>query len=188
MPSLGSVRTEREKSEQRVQALLFPRALPLPHESQRLQCVQSLAERLTLLGQRNLLLHSTPSPEELTNFIKCTTKASCRREPSKATHGIISLFDTLVILFQTIVELPIRPMDHLSSHRFAYCTRGGTMPVCRHLLRSMANDSKSLLEKLLCGIHVSLLAQPRIHRVAIAINGSREIVLLPMNLDGCLAG
>ena len=40
-----------------------------------------------------------------------------------------------------------------------------------------------LLKALFCGIHISLLAQPRIHQIAIMINGSIEIAPCSMDLD-----
>jgi len=98
---MSELRTQRVKKARK--PCSFRKLSPLTYKSQRLQHVQSLAERLALLGQGNLLLHGGPNPEELTNLIKCTAKASCCHETSKATHGIVSLFDASVILFQVVV-------------------------------------------------------------------------------------
>jgi hypothetical protein len=47
----------------------------------------------------------------------------------------------------------------------------------------MATHSNGLLKEWFCGIHISLLAQPRIHQIAIMINGSIELAPCSMDLD-----
>ena len=60
------------------------------------------------------------------------------------------------------------------------------MPIGRNLLWSITNNGNCLLEKLLSGIQISLLAQSRINQIAISINGPLERAPLSMNLDGRL--
>jgi hypothetical protein len=47
----------------------------LGHQNHGLQRLQALAEQIALLYQGNLLFHSGTEPEELTNFVKCSTEA-----------------------------------------------------------------------------------------------------------------
>jgi hypothetical protein len=55
------------------------------------------------------------------------------------------------------------------------------MAVCRYPIGHKANDTNSLLEKLLGSIHISLFTQPRINQIAIVINGPIQITPLPMH-------
>ncbi|BCL83769.1 hypothetical protein ccbrp13_62340 [Ktedonobacteria bacterium brp13] len=48
---------------------------------------------------------------------------------------------------------------------------------------SVANPRKSLLEELFGRLHVSLFTQPRIHQIAIPINGSVEIAPLSTTFE-----
>lgn len=57
------------------------------------------------------------------------------------------------------------------------------MPIGRYLLRSVANDRKSWLEKLLGSIHVSLLTQLRINQIAVSIDGTIEVTPFPMHFE-----
>ncbi len=57
------------------------------------------------------------------------------------------------------------------------------MPISCYSLWSMTGCLKSLLEKSLGSIHVSLLAQHRVNEVPIPINGTIEVTPLPLDLD-----
>lgn len=133
---------------------------PLSDENQRLQHAQSLAKRLALLGQGNVLPHRGPHAEKLTNLITCTAKVSGRHKTTKATHGILALFDASMILFQVVVQIHVRSMLHVISHRFVYGTGRGAMTVCRDLFWNMAHNRESLLKKRFCCVHIALLTQP----------------------------
>lgn len=47
----------------------------LGHRNHSLQGVESLTQQITLLHQRNLLLHSGPDPEELAHFMEGSAEA-----------------------------------------------------------------------------------------------------------------
>src|SRR6266568_7499245 len=74
-------------------------------------------------------------------------------------------------------------MLYLVAERFTHCSWIRGMTVRGHLFRRMANNSESLLEKLLGCLHISLFAQLRIHQIAISINGPIEIAPFSLNLD-----
>ena len=96
-------------------------------------------------------------------------------------HGIIALLDPSMVLLQTIIEVFVGSVKHLSAQRFTHCSWVGSVPVCRHLLRGMANDGERLLEKLLSRLHIAFLAQTRINQVAICINGAIKITPFPLD-------
>jgi hypothetical protein len=73
----------------------------LGHQHYGLQSVQSVAEHLALVGQGNRLFHRLTNPKELARFIERTAEARCRGHASEATHGVITLFDTMVVLLGT---------------------------------------------------------------------------------------
>jgi hypothetical protein len=57
------------------------------------------------------------------------------------------------------------------------------MSIRRHLFGSMATDRDCLSEKALGCLHVSRLAQKRIHQVAVMINGPIQRAPFPANFD-----
>ncbi len=57
------------------------------------------------------------------------------------------------------------------------------MSIRRHPLWCVTNDSNSLREKALGGIHISLLAQHRVNQVAISINGTVKIAPFSLDVD-----
>src|SRR5258708_15224972 len=84
---------------------------------------------------------------ELRNSLRVTTKACRRFNCSKATHRIVPLFDTTVILLQAIIEVFCRSILYIAAHCLAYRSWIGRMPIRCHLLWSMAYHSNGLLEK-----------------------------------------
>jgi hypothetical protein len=87
--------------------------------NQRHEGIQPLTEKVTLSLQGNKSSYGTTMSKELANFIEGTTETCCRREVSKPTHGIITLFDTTMILFQKIVEIVIAPMENITTKGLA---------------------------------------------------------------------
>ncbi len=57
------------------------------------------------------------------------------------------------------------------------------MSIGRHPLWRMTNHLDSLLEKTLGRFHVSLLAQHRVHHIAIPIDGAIERAPFPFDVD-----
>ena len=127
------------------------------------------------------MLHGRTNPEKLTHFIKGPTEARCRCEASKPTHGVVTLFDATVVLLSSIVEVMVPSMENILAKDLANCTWIRTVPICRHLLWSLVNCLEGLLEKALCGVHVSLLTEHGINQIAILINGTIQIA--PLSLD-----
>ncbi len=148
-------------------ALLARQPSMLGHQHHGFQSFQSLAEHLALVGKGNLLLHSGPDPEELAHFIKGTAEACCRGHTSEPAHGIVALLDPTVVLLQSIVEIAIGPVKHVTTQGLTDRTRVGIMPIGRHPFWVVADDVDSLLEKALGGLPISLLGsasnQPNCH-------------------------
>jgi len=88
-----------------------------------------------------------------------TTEASRRFNCSKATHGIVALFDATMVLLQPIIEILIGPMLYAVAHRLAYGPRLRNMPIGCDLIGNMANNDNSLLEKALGCLHIPLLTR-----------------------------
>jgi hypothetical protein len=99
-----------------------------------------LGEHLALVGKGNRLLHRGPDSEELAHFIEGSTKACCRGHTSEAAHGVGALFDTTMILLQSIVERAVGPVEHITTKGLTNRTRVGVMPSGRHPLWCMTHD------------------------------------------------
>jgi hypothetical protein len=109
-------------------------------------------------------------------------RAADAKVPASA-HRIVPLFDATMILLQPIIEILVRPMVDLASHRFTNGSRIRRMTISCGLFWHMANYSDCLLEELFCSAHISLLAQSRIDQIAVVINRPVEGTPLSTNLD-----
>ena len=88
-----------------------------------------------------------------------------------------------MVLLQAIVEIVIRPMQHVIAQGLTDRTGIGIMPIGRHPFWGVADDVDSLLEKALGRLHVSLLTQHRVHQVTIPIDCSIQITPFPFDVD-----
>ena len=86
-----------------------------------------------------------------------------------------------MILLQSIVEIAIGPVEHVTAQGLADRTRVGIMPIRRHSFWRVTDDIDSLLEKALGCLHVSLLTEHGINQIPIAIDGPIEIAPFPFN-------
>ncbi len=75
---IGCVRTENKGIKKKGWALLARHLLELGQQQHGLQSFQLVAEHLTLVGKRNLLLHRRTDPTELAYFIEGATEARGR--------------------------------------------------------------------------------------------------------------
>src|SRR5690242_10166289 len=96
-------------------------------------------------------------------------------------HRILPLLDSSMILLQTSIEVFVGSVTHLIAQYFTYCSWIRSVPIRGDSFRSMVNHGKSLSEKLLSGLHISLLTQARIHQIAISIDSTIKGTPLPMN-------
>lgn len=128
--------------------------------------------------------HSVAGAEILAQFVESTTEACRSFNGSKTAHRVVSLFDATVVLFQPIVEVFTRPMVYVTAYCLANCSWIGQMPIRCYLLGDMANHGNSLLEKSLGCLHLSLLASYGIHQIAIVVDRTIQIALLPTDFDG----
>ncbi len=97
-----------------------------------------------MVGKGNLLLDGGTDPKELASFIKSATKACCRGHTSEPTHRVIALLDATVVLFQSIIERAIGPVEHVTAHRLADRSWIGAMAIGRHPFWGVADDVDSL--------------------------------------------
>src|SRR5512142_863626 len=74
-------------------------------------------------------------------------------------------------------------MQHVTAKRLADRTWIGIMPIGRDSFWGVADDVASLLEKALGGLHISFLAQPGVHQIAIPIDGTIQITPFAMDTD-----
>src|SRR5450631_2629298 len=119
--------------------------------------------------------------EIIAQFVEGTTKACRSFNGSKAAHRIGALFDSTVVLLQSIVEIFARSMVHIAAHYLTNCSWIGTVPIGCHLIRHMPNYRHCLLEKSLSRLHVPLLAYHGIYQIAILINCPIQITPFPMH-------
>ena len=136
-----------------------------------------------MFQERDHFAYGAARTEIVAQFVESTTKACRRFNCSKATHGIVPLFDATVILFQAIIEVFVRPMLYIAAHCLTYRSWIGRMSIRCHLLWSMAYHINGLLEKLLSCLHIPLLAQHGIHQIAILIDRPIQITPLPMHFE-----
>ena len=100
-----------------------------------------------------------------------------------SAHRIGALFDSSVVLLQSIVEIFARSMMHIAAHYLTNCSWIGTVPIGCHLIRHMPNDRHCLLEKSLSRLHVPLLASHGIYQIAILINCPIQIPPFPVHFE-----
>jgi hypothetical protein len=136
-----------------------------------------------LFSERDHFTHHAAGTEIITQFVKGTTETSRGFNCSKAAHGILSLFNPTVVLFQPIIEIRISPMLYVAAHRLAYGPWIGRMTIRRYLIGNMTNHCNSLLEKLLGCLHIPFLAQHGIHQIAIVVDSPIEVAPLPMHFE-----
>jgi hypothetical protein len=91
-----------------------------------------------------VLLHGGADPKELAHFIEGSTEARSRGHASKPTHRVVTLFDATVILLQSIVQIAVGPVEHLTAQSLANRTGIGMMSICRHPLWSVAYNLDGL--------------------------------------------
>lgn len=114
------------------------------HQHHGLQSVQSVAERLALLGMGNLLLHRGPDPKELAHFIKGAAEARCRGHACEATHRVITFFDATMVLLQSISERAVGPMRDLTAPGLADGSWIAIMAIGCHPLWGLTDGVDSL--------------------------------------------
>ncbi len=146
--------------------------------------VQLVAEHLALLGKGNLLLHGGTDPKELAHFIKSATKACCRDHTSEPTHRVIALLDAMVVLFPSIVEIVIGPVEHVTAHGLADRSWIGVMAIGRHPLWGVTNDIDGLRRSKCLAASISRFsARHRINQIAISIDGAIQIAPCSLDVD-----
>ena len=96
-----------------------------------------LEKHLSLFWKRKEFSHRVAETKMVAQFVKSTTETCCGFEGSKAAHGIIALFDPMVILFEPIIEIRVRPMVDLASHRF---TNGSGIRRCPSVVIVSGHD------------------------------------------------
>jgi hypothetical protein len=148
-----------------------------------LQNCKTLEKSLSLLQESDLFAHGAARTEIIAQVVEGTTEACRRFNGSKATHRIIPLFDSTMILLQPISEICTRAMLDIAAPRLAYGTGIGSMAISCHLIGNRANHSNRLCEKLLSRFPISLLAQHGINQIAIIVDRPIHITPLPMHLD-----
>jgi hypothetical protein len=77
-----------------------------------------------------------------------------------------------MVLLQPIIEIPAGAVHHLAAQYPANGTRVGVVRIGSHAHWLAASYVLSCCKKLLGGVHVSLLREHGVHRVAIAVYGT----------------
>src|SRR5260370_38689466 len=74
-------------------------------------------------------------------------------------------------------------MLDMATQCFKHCSWVGGVAGRRRPFLCRANNSESLLEKLLCCLHIPVLAQARINQVAICVNSAIQITPFSSHFD-----
>lgn len=122
-------------------------------------------------------------PKIVALIVVRTTEPRCRLKRTKAAHGIIPLLNPPMILFQEIIEIPVRPVFYLATQYSAYCTRIRVVAVGRHSDRFVADYFFGPLEETLGRIHVSLLQEHGIYQVTTSVNRSVKVAPFATDFD-----
>lgn len=130
-----------------------------------------------------MLTHDCAHAKELSLFIKGTTDAGGSVKVPKTTHRVVPLFDTAMILFNSVVEVGIAAMRDVFAEYFADGARIGVMSVSGHPLWHMLGDFQRSIEKAFGCVHISMLTEHGISQIAIAIDGTVEVFLDASDFD-----
>src|SRR5262245_43191016 len=93
----------------------------------------------------------------LTNFFECGAKARGSFEVPESSHGIISLFNPTMILFQSVVEVRVGSMDYIVTQSLSNSTRVTVMTITGYSIWSVAGYFYCLPEESLGCFHISIL-------------------------------
>jgi hypothetical protein len=113
----------------------------------------------------------------------------CRLKRTKALDltnlpRLVTLLNPSMILFQEIIEIPVRPVRYLAAQYSAYRTRIRVVPVGRYSGRFVADYFFDPLEETLGCVHVSLLREHRIEQITVSVYRSIQIApLAPFATD-----
>lgn len=129
------------------------RCVPLGCYQQVLQGTKSLLEHSALLGQRHHFSWLGTHSEIVSLFIKRLAKSTGRVEIPKATHRVVSLFDTPMVLFHSVIRKlyegkSIGPVHDFATQDLTYCPRVGVVSIGGHSLWSATGHFLCLLEEL----------------------------------------
>ncbi|GHP00415.1 hypothetical protein KSF_104620 [Reticulibacter mediterranei] len=160
-------------------------------ESHIAEARQYLAHQKQAIGQEEVTVETEiavgppaqAEAKELAHLIKGSAKLCCGCEVSKASHGVVALFDATMILFYEIIEVVTTLVENFSAKGLTYCSWIGNMPIGGDSLWCMAHRLERLLEKSLRCIHIPFLAQHRVNEIAISINGPIQVTPLPLHFD-----
>ena len=129
------------------------------------------------------LAHSWTQAEVLALFVEGPAEAGSGVEIPVATHRIIALLDATMILFQAVVEVRVAAVPHLPAQCFSDRARIGVMPVGRHLLGDLLRHFQRCREEAFGCLHIPMLAQHGVNQIAVAVDGSVEVLPLARHLD-----
>jgi hypothetical protein len=126
-------------------------------------------------GRETDFSYSEALTEVMLQLVKSTTETRRRFNGFKTTHGIVSLFDTSMILLETIIEVLAGPMLDMVPHSLTDCSWIGTVPIGCDRRWCMTNHCDCLPEKPLSCFPIPLLTQHGINQVAIVADGPIQI-------------
>ena len=141
----------------------------------------SLAKQVASARKRNPLVALGHNAEVLALLLEGRA-ATCRRhETPEAAHGVVSLLDAPVVLFDPVIFVATGAMDDGVAEGLAEGARVRTVPVGRHLRGRASGEIERLAEEPLCRVHVPCRAQPRIDQIPLAVD--RAIQIAPVAID-----
>ncbi len=149
-----------------------------PHQSS-----PAIAKQLPLFGQRDDLPGCPPRPEVVAQFVMRGTEARGCLEAPEPAHRVVPLLDAPMILFQPIVQIATAAVDDFPVEHLADGAGVGIVPICRHAVRSVADDGTGPAEETLSRLPVARRAEQRIDQVAIPIDGAVQVAPAAVDLD-----
>ena len=98
-----------------------------------------------------------------------------RLDPLKTSHRPDPLLDSSMVLFQMIIQIPVRAMSYLVPEHGGDGAGISGMPITGDSLRDATGDCARGPEESFCRGLVALLTEPHVDEIAVTINGAVEV-------------
>jgi hypothetical protein len=109
--------------------------------------------------------------EIVSEFVEGSTEALRGSEAFKTQHGIVTLFDSAVILLDSIILIAAAPMLYLLPEHFGHGPRIGVVTIGGHLFGTASGDGWGTAEEALGGCHISFGTEHRVDQLPLFVNG-----------------
>ena len=131
----------------------------------------------------DVLVVTGSATEKVAELIVLSAEPVCRVMLLEAAHTSDPPLDPAMVLFQSIIQIDVRPVTDAATQRRADRTRVRVVPVGCHPVRHKASNRPCRAKESLGRLHVTGRAQHRVDQVPVAIDGPIQIAPLALNLE-----